>query len=119
MVALQPHSGGGINNLCLGFRSVSKLPAKNGNLPVLVHTHCGCRQQMGAGLIPLQMAMNKTFIHMHIKRQELTKKYVAKQSCRACEKGRMERTHSKSLTRQLATARFRGRVGTAAPFIPT
>lgn len=86
---------------------------------MLGHTKCGCRQQIGDGLIPLQMAMNKTFIDMHIKRQELTKKYAAKQSCRACEKRRMERTHSNSVTWQLATAWFRGRVGTAAPFIPT
>lgn len=44
-----------------------------------MHIHTACRQQIADGLIPLQSAMNKTYVDMHIKKQELVKKYAAKQ----------------------------------------
>lgn len=67
-------------------------------LDMLVHTYWACRQQTVDPVIVLQMSMNKTYIDMHIKKQELTKKHTAKQSCSACERRHMEWTYSKSLT---------------------
>lgn len=45
---------------------VTKLPAKLQPLPDM-HVHTACRQQIGDGLILLQMAMNKTYQYAYQK----------------------------------------------------
>lgn len=77
--------------MSLGLQCHKKLPEKLRPLPDMhVHTYCACKQQISDRLILLQMTMNKTYINMHIKSQDLTETYAAKQSCRACEKKSME-----------------------------